>query len=389
MTVELITGQGSTDHIGSEDIGEYQAYTFGTGCYVLNGCECTVVDSNTVRIAKGMMLIEGRHVRVKGSEDLKIQSGSTGLKRNDLIVVRYTRDSNRIEDAPLAVIPGTATEGEATDPSYVQGSILAEDSAADFPLYRIPIDGLAVGEPVLLMERQEPFVDHTHDYLPLTGGTLTGNLYLKSNSLDYDGGAPSSNVFGSRVITTDKDNTIIGNFRTYHNTRDEIVTGMYARRLIDGSEVFNEINAYVGADGTRRYYATDPEAFRDAIGAATWQDVYPVGAVYISYVSTSPASLFGGTWTAITGAFPYFNAGTSKGGSNTHTLTVAQMPRHEHGYYCRNGKYLGHSGVWSFDTQDEYYSDWAGSTWISSAGGGGSHNNMPAYQTLYAWRRTA
>ena len=38
MTVELITGQGSTDHIGSEDIGEYQAYTFGTGCYVLNVC---------------------------------------------------------------------------------------------------------------------------------------------------------------------------------------------------------------------------------------------------------------------------------------------------------------------------------------------------------------
>ena len=96
MTVALITGQGSTAHIGSEDIGEYQAYTFGTGCYVLNGCECTVVDSNTVRIAKGMMLIEGRHVRVKGSEDLKIQSGSTGLKRNDLIVVHYTRDSNRI-----------------------------------------------------------------------------------------------------------------------------------------------------------------------------------------------------------------------------------------------------------------------------------------------------
>lgn len=26
---------------------------------------------------------------------------------------------------------------------------------------------------------------------------------------------------------------------------------------------------------------------------------------------------------------------------------------------------------------------------INNRGGGAAHNNMPAYQTLYAWRRTA
>lgn len=295
MTVELITGQGSTDHIGSEDIGEYQAYTFGTGCYVLNGCECTVVDSNTVRIAKGMMLVEGRHVRVKGSEDLKIQSGSTGLKRNDLIVVRYTRDTNHIEDAPLAVIPGTATEGEATDPSYVQGSILAEDSAADLPLYRIPIDGLAVGEPVLLMERQGPFVGHKHGASSIEG--------LNSWLLD---------------------------------------------------------------------------------------NVFKVGFVWTSYVNKSPASILGGTWTAITGRFPYFNAGTSTGGSNTHTLTTAQMPSHSHGFNGSAPIRLwnnGDSNYWGVIYEDK--GDGGMSGYVVDAGGGQSHNNMPAYQTLYAWRRTA
>lgn len=40
------------------------------------------------------------------------------------------------------------------------------------------------------------------------------------------------------------------------------------------------------------------------------QVIYPVGSVYMSYTSTSPASLFGGNWTAITGHFPYFNNGT-------------------------------------------------------------------------------
>ena len=290
MATELITGQGSTDHINSEDIGAYQARTFGTGCYVLHGCECTIVDSNTVRVAEGELLIEGRHVRVKGSEDLTIRSGAAGYKRNDLIVVSYTKDQDNIEYAPLAVVPGTATEGTASDPSHVQGSILDGDVAAEHPLYRVPIDGLSVGEPVLLMERVVPYTE-------------------------------------------------------------------------------------------------------------VWKMLYPVGCVYISYEPTSPASLFGGTWTAIKGRFPYFNAGTATGGSNTHTNTLGEMVIHAHGYkVALNG------------TQHSYEAsvlDAAGYTWgtywqdqptdgkpydadlIEEAGGGASYSIMPAYQTLYAWRRTA
>lgn len=120
--------------------------------------------------------------------------------------------------------------------------------------------------------------------------------------------------------------------------------------------------------------------------AAIGLKAYPVGAVYISYVSTSPASLFGGTWTAITGRFPYFNAGTGTGGSNTHTLTVSEMPSHSHStnirYHSSSGEDTENRATWgSASSSDSIYT--------SSTGGGGSHNNMPAYQTLYAWRRTA
>ena len=113
---------------------------------------------------------------------------------------------------------------------------------------------------------------------------------------------------------------------------------------------------------------------------------YPVGAVYISYVSTSPASLFGGTWTAITGRFPYFNAGTATGGSNTHTLTVAQMPNHTHSY----GNFYTQRYDWVSGGIQQIASGVDDlSSGLQATGGGQAHNNMPAYQTLYAWRRAA
>lgn len=118
--------------------------------------------------------------------------------------------------------------------------------------------------------------------------------------------------------------------------------------------------------------------------AAIGLKAYPVGAVYISYNSTSPASLFGGSWTAITGRFPYFNAGTGTGGSNTHTLTTTEMPSHSH-------TLAGYGYAWvaaGAANVNANSSSKVGTISCASTGGGGSHNNMPAYQTLYAWRRT-
>lgn len=124
---------------------------------------------------------------------------------------------------------------------------------------------------------------------------------------------------------------------------------------------------------------------------STWQKIcpFPIGFVYSSYTDTSPGSTFGGTWTPITGRFPYFNAGTDMGGSNSYTLTVAQMPSHTHTFY----------GNWplvaSGDVTNGMDARWGqgnigtGLRDSGYTGGGSEIDNMPAYQTLYAWRRTA
>lgn len=79
---------------------------------------------------------------------------------------------------------------------------------------------------------------------------------------------------------------------------------------------------------------------------------YPVGAIYISDNSTSPASLFGGTWEQLNGYYLYAGNGYSKTsytGKNAqlHTLTANQsgLRQHNHGasgsfsanFYIRHG----------------------------------------------------
>lgn len=71
----------------------------------------------------------------------------------------------------------------------------------------------------------------------------------------------------------------------------------------------------------------------------TWSDlvldlVYPVGSLYMSINSTSPAILFGGSWAAIEnrmiiGASTTYAVGNT-GGSATTTISSANLPTHVH-----------------------------------------------------------
>lgn len=134
--------------------------------------------------------------------------------------------------------------------------------------------------------------------------------------------------------------------------------------------------------------------------------IYPVGSVYISYTSTSPSTRFGGTWVSIAGKFPYFNAGTGTGGNNSHTHGLANgfakffmgqetANRYSFLSLTKTGSWSGYGKLLKLvGGQDDWWSMAEGniSTHTTGIGLGGSSDSastMPAYQTLYAWRRTA
>lgn len=116
-------------------------------------------------------------------------------------------------------------------------------------------------------------------------------------------------------------------------------------------------------------------------------ELFGVGYVWISYTDKSPASLVGGVWTPITGRFPYFNSGNSIGGANSQTLSIAQMPSHAHPYTNYHTVVQQYEGLDSKPCVSYDTDNWGDGKSTKAVGGGQPFNNMPAYQTLYAWRR--
>lgn len=115
-------------------------------------------------------------------------------------------------------------------------------------------------------------------------------------------------------------------------------------------------------------------------------DAYPVGSIYMSVNSTSPASLFGGTWTQLQnrfllGAGSSYTAGAT-GGAATVKLTVNQIPSHTH---IQAHAQIGAAGTDRWVIK----SDGTGQTESTATGGGAAHNNMPPYLVVYMWKRTA
>lgn len=129
--------------------------------------------------------------------------------------------------------------------------------------------------------------------------------------------------------------------------------------------------------------------------------IYPVGAIYISVSSTSPETLFGGSWKQIKDRFllaagSTYTAG-STGGEANHTLTSDEMPSHYHNAYLLGlGGTVDAPAYYAVLNQSAYTYNYANTTsntmdtaTTTKTGGGAAHNNMPPYLTVWVWKRVA
>lgn len=129
-------------------------------------------------------------------------------------------------------------------------------------------------------------------------------------------------------------------------------------------------------------------------------DSYPVGSVYISFVSTSPASLFGGEWTQIKDRFlvgigDSFNA-SSTGGASSVTLKNENLPNTQVTPNRSTDRFVTMCG--QEESPDGFITPagsgtlplyWGGNWGTKALGSGSAFSTLPPYQAVYMWRRTA
>ena len=127
------------------------------------------------------------------------------------------------------------------------------------------------------------------------------------------------------------------------------------------------------------------------ISSTIFDNIYPVGSIYMSVNDTNPSNLFGGTWTQLKDRFllgagsTYTNGST--GGSATQRLSVANLPSHTHPQYVATN---GGSTSANLD-----YNGWvsngkavAQGIPTGATGQGTKFDIMPPYLVVYMWKRT-
>ncbi len=181
----------------------------------------------------------------------------------------------------------------------------------------------------------------------------------------------------------------------FHTEFSAIETAVNTKADINGdaAESFSATTASTGTNTTQ--VATT--AFVTAAITAVKSALYPVGSIYYNAeVATNPATLLGfGTWEeyaagrvpvgkASSGTFDTLNA-TGGAETDSHTLTIAEMPSHTHTTTNSNSDAGSGKPATGGDSQE-------GSAHTSNATGGGqahTHDILQPYIVVYMWKRTA
>lgn len=198
--IHLVTGKLGYDHIESADQGAFNAALIGTGDFVLNKGGVFSAryfqdeEGHKVSVSDGELMMQGRFIRffTKTPVELPIDNGTVGMMRNDLIVVRYTKDASGKEDANLVVIKGTAVASNPLDPDCTEGDITNGATLHEYPLWRIPIDGYVVGTPVALFgepynESMQTLPDIRNQMAQLTSNIFSVAARVETGSYTGDG----------------------------------------------------------------------------------------------------------------------------------------------------------------------------------------------------------
>jgi hypothetical protein len=297
-----------------------------------------------------------------------------------------------IFDNPIQgfVATGNATIGSTLT---VTGFRITAAAAAQDDLEAITTDDLGADPPKVDAGRTPNAIHITNATESTT--PYTGALQIGTNTGANGGLGVAGNVHVNQGVYT-QDLSVSG----------EIVSNL----AVNTDDLFVDIvNSRVGIGKTEPTVALDVVGavnisgdldIAGNLGSSLVNLIYPIGAIYISVNSADPGTIWSGTtWVAFGAGRTLvgidtgdgdFDSVEETGGAKTHTLTIAQLPSHEHSYADRartisaQGGYPNPTAQYNPNLATEDITRTTGST-----GSGQAHNIMQPYIVTYMWKRTA
>lgn len=160
MALNLVTGYRGRDHVTAEQWADFNRGIYGESAIlpVGNKMAVTIQTANQITVKDGVAVFDGREVYIGygESENITIQSGTQGTMRNDIVVVKYTRDEETgVEDVSFEVVSGTPVSSNPQDPVYQNTDIRTGVFTSQKPFCRVRINGTAIESVVMLVSVKE------------------------------------------------------------------------------------------------------------------------------------------------------------------------------------------------------------------------------------------
>ena len=144
----------------------------------------------------------------------------------------------------------------------------------------------------------------------------------------------------------------------------------------------------VNLNASQSYYEGGGKTLADLLDL-----VYTIGSIYMNTNNVNPQSIFGGVWQKIEGRFLLGSSDDYTlgllGGEATHTLTVDEMPSHNHRQTVTASRAGSGSIYASWNANNLFGNTDKAARNTLNTGGGNAHNNMPPYIVVNIWKRTA
>lgn len=266
--ITVNTAPEAEPHICAEDdAAVYQAIFGGDGVSTIGqACKATVLSNNKVRIADGVLCVDGHMARIPYGEyeDCEIMNGQSGKNRNDIIVAKFeTTGTGGIDTMTCEVIQGTAGE-TAVDPELTQDDIYAGGKVREYPLYRVKIEGLSITA-----------VEQMFEIIP-------SNKEL-SNKLGNLGQSAAIGQYGSAWNAGTSYNNVGSKLPAVSNDLYETVSG-------------NDAVIKIKKPGTYLLLASSEFGTNAGVGGVVWNAIVPESGTEIA---RSCAYVYGGSATTV------------------------------------------------------------------------------------------